>query len=370
MESPPRRRLPVGLMLLVATLLLAALWAGLLRLGWRLPSWSAGLPQAHGPLMVSGFLGALISLERAVALRRPWAYSGPALSGLGGVALLVGAPTWIAPGLILLGNVVFLAASVVIIRQAPARHTLVMGLGALAWLGGNSLWLAGRPLFQASYWWAGFLVLVIAGERLELSRILRPSPWAQRLFELAVAALTAGLTLSLWRYAWGIRLASAGVLGLALWLLRYDIARRTRRQTGLTRYIALNLLAGYVWLGVSGVLGLYFGVLAAGPFYDAWLHTLFVGFVFGMIFAHALIILPAVVGIVMPYHTGFYLPPLLLHLSLVLRTAGDLALAPGLRQWGGLLNVIAILLFILLLVGSAWGRRWKTAHDATPSPET
>ena len=51
--------------------LLVALWAGLLRLGWVLPS-TRGLALAHGPLMVSGFLGALIALERAVALKIRW----------------------------------------------------------------------------------------------------------------------------------------------------------------------------------------------------------------------------------------------------------------------------------------------------------
>ena len=49
--------------------LLFAMWAGLLRLGWILPT----LPNralAHGPLMISGFLGVLIPLERAVAIRQ------------------------------------------------------------------------------------------------------------------------------------------------------------------------------------------------------------------------------------------------------------------------------------------------------------
>jgi hypothetical protein len=54
-------------MILTALALLAGLWAGLLRLGWQLPPLLLQLPAQHGPLMVSGFLGTLISLERAVA---------------------------------------------------------------------------------------------------------------------------------------------------------------------------------------------------------------------------------------------------------------------------------------------------------------
>ena len=44
------------------------------------------------------------------------------------------------------------------------------------------------------------------------------------------------------------------MLVLAVWLFRYDIARRTVLQSGLTRFIALCLLAGYGWLAVGGVL--------------------------------------------------------------------------------------------------------------------
>jgi len=36
--------------------LLFALWAGLLRLGWILPTFPT-LPSAHRPLMITGFLG-------------------------------------------------------------------------------------------------------------------------------------------------------------------------------------------------------------------------------------------------------------------------------------------------------------------------
>ncbi len=53
------------------------LWLGLVRLGWNLPlPWPDRLI-AHGPLMVCGFLGTLISLERAVALGARWGTPRP-----------------------------------------------------------------------------------------------------------------------------------------------------------------------------------------------------------------------------------------------------------------------------------------------------
>ncbi len=65
--------------------LLAGLDAGLFRLGWALPLPQLDLPLAHGPLMVSAFLGTLIGLEKAVAVQRKWAYLGPFSTGIGGV---------------------------------------------------------------------------------------------------------------------------------------------------------------------------------------------------------------------------------------------------------------------------------------------
>jgi hypothetical protein len=46
-----------------------------------------------------------------------------------------------------------------------------MGIGAVAWLAGNLLWLSGWLVAQIVLWWVAFLILTIAGERLELGRI-------------------------------------------------------------------------------------------------------------------------------------------------------------------------------------------------------
>ncbi|HVW89663.1 MAG TPA: hypothetical protein VHC01_09370, partial [Gaiellaceae bacterium] len=80
-------RLRYPLLLLGLASLVCGLWAGLLRFGWGLPQGRANLIELHGPLMVFGFLGTVISLERAVALRRPWGYLAPG-GTVAGVALL------------------------------------------------------------------------------------------------------------------------------------------------------------------------------------------------------------------------------------------------------------------------------------------
>jgi hypothetical protein len=140
------------------------------------------------------------------------------------------------------------------------------------------------------------------------------------------------------------------MLMLALWLGRYDIARRTVRQIRLPRFAAISLLTGYFWLGVGGVLAIVYGPVPAGPTYDAILHSVFVGFTISMIFGHAPIIFPAVLGLPIRYSWSYYIPLVLLDFSLFLRIFGDLLLLPSLRMWGGLLNGIAILLFFLLMV--------------------
>ncbi len=351
MESEAKFRLP--LMAVVLPTLLAALWAGLYRIGWAVPPLRPGLPMAHGPLMVAGFLGTVISLERAVALAEKWPYIAPLLSAAGGIFLIVDGSNQIGPALITLGSLMFLVVSLAIVRRQPALYTGTMALGAAAWLTGNGLWLAGWSIPEVVFWWAGFLVLTIVGERLELSRVTRLGRLGYSLFTLSTALVIAGLLLSIVDYTAGVRLASLGFVALALWLLYFDVARRNVNRPGLSRFMALNLLMGYVWLGVGGLLGIRDAGVMAGPVYDAILHSLFLGFSLSMIFAHALIILPAITGMKIPFHPAFYGPVVLLHLSLLMRVAGDLALRVPLRRWGGLLNVVALLWFLLMLAGFA-----------------
>ena len=132
----------------------------------------------------------------------------------------------------------------------------------------------------------------------------------------------------------------------AAWLLRNDIARRRIKAGGQARFIAVSLLSGYVWLAVGGLLAIRFGGVMAGPHYDAILHSVFLGFVFTMIFGHAPIIFPAVLKVPMVYSPRFYSHLILLNISLALRVTGDLLPWWPARLWGGLLNVIVLLLFL------------------------
>jgi len=336
------------LMALAALSLLAALWAGLVRLGWDLPVPVLNLPANHGPLMITGFLGTLICLERSVALMRSWPYGGPLLAAMSSLALLADMPLPTAPLLATAASLFLVAIFVVLCRQHLSDFLLTMGLGAILWFVGNLLWSAGYPLSRVVPWWIGFLVITIAGERLELSRLTRLSVISRAAFHVCVGVFLLGLAISLWAFGSGLRLSAIALVALALWLLRFDIAWRTVRHVGLPRFMAVCLLSGYLWLGIGGLLCFLFADLfTSGHYYDAVLHAIFLGFVFSMIFAHAPIIFPSITELAMPFRRAFYGHLGLLHVSLLLRVGGDLTLWTGGKKWGGLLNVLSIVLFLV-----------------------
>ncbi|MGE5514610.1 MAG: hypothetical protein ACM31D_02190 [Bacteroidota bacterium] len=337
-------RLP--LLLGGAISLLAGLAAGEARLGALLPLSFAHL---HGPLMVCGFFGTVIGLERAVALGRPWAFAAPFATGGGGLLLLAGAES--AGAIMLtLGSMVFVAGAIAVVRRQPEPFTRLLALGGLAWAMGNLLWATGAGVPEVVPLWASFLVLTIAGERLELSRFLKPWRWRNPTLVAPIVLIGggAGLAAAGLPFAWTA--FGLGCVALVGWSLMNDIIRRTIRQPGLTRYVALCLLSGYVWLGVAGLLmpALDGGIESLR--YDAALHALFVGFVFSMVFGHAPVILPAVIKVRLPFHLYFYVPLTLLHASLALRLIGDLSGLDGLRLAGGVLNGLTVVGFAVMVV--------------------
>src|SRR5512138_2401720 len=109
--------------------LLLAMWAGLIRIGWALPAFPT-LTVAHGPLMVSGFLGVLIPLERAVAIRRKWMFAAPVAAALGWLMLLV--VPFLGGLLLTLASMITLLILGVMVRREPQVHTLTMFAGVLA----------------------------------------------------------------------------------------------------------------------------------------------------------------------------------------------------------------------------------------------
>ncbi|MDP3850804.1 MAG: hypothetical protein Q8Q59_09890 [Luteolibacter sp.] len=357
----------MALLLIGLSALVAGGAGGLFRLPVSISIVQANWVHLHGPMMVCGFLGTLIGIERAVGLGAGWTWTAPVFTGIGGIALVAGVqqpwPLWV----IIAGSGCFVAVNWKIHRMQRATSNAVMAAGSATWFIGNVRWALGAPISQVVLWWLAFLLLTIAGERIQLARFRKPSKWSKPCLFTALGLLAGGLLWSLGPAALcggqlvGL-LVGSGLAGLAVWLAIHDIARMTIRQGGLPRFMATCLLAGYVWMMVTALLLIWHWPQTGGFLYDATLHAFFMGFAFSMIFGHAPMIFPAVLGLPIRFRTIFYLPVTVLHLSLVLRVAGDLWSWPPGRVWGGIGNATAAALFLALTLASilcdvAAGRR-------------
>lgn len=350
---PVAKLLPrVVLLLTVAVALLGGMGSGLARLGWPMDSLSRDWLMLHGPLMISGFLGTLICLERAVALaaRYRWSLIVPAVNALGTVLLLtVGDTQWVRL-VMSLGSLGLVVLFVLMVRLHPSRDVMIMAAGAAAWLIGNVFWFSLRPVYDVVHLWSAFLILTVVGERLELSRVRRLTSRSQTLLTLFVIVYLGGVLLTPFTLDAGVRVLGVGAILLSGWLLHYDVARRTIRQSGLPRYIAACLLLGYAWLGFGGVVAVWNGAIYAGPDYAVVLHAFLLGFIFSMIFGHAPIILPALTGLQFRYTPLLYGHLLVLHITLSYRMFGSLTRNFDAQKDGGLWNVISILLFLSVVI--------------------
>jgi hypothetical protein len=347
---PPLARVP--LLVLGLASLVTGVFAGLARLGVDVPAFAAAHAGSHAALMIGAFFGTVICLERAVALGGVWPFLGPAAAGVGGVLMLAGAPLAGSQALLALAAAVLLAGGVVVVRRQVALFTVMLAVGAACWLLGNLAWIATGTVHAAVPLWLAFLVLTIAGERLELTRFLPARPSAAPSFVAVSALILAGAALAPLHANLGHGLFALGLLAMAAWLLVFDIARHNARQHGLTRFIAICLLSGYLWLAVGALAGVGGGLAAGHALHDIAMHAVTLGFVFAMVFGHAAIIFPAVLKVKIPYHPAFYVPLALLHASLALRVAGGLAELPALRAWGGVANALTLAVFIATMIVS------------------
>ncbi len=238
-----------------------------------LSTWIVSAAASHAALMICGFLGTVIGIERAVAVKHAAAFVAPLASGAGGLLLLLSHPVW---------------SVVTVMFGAAAFFPLSATLGA--------------ALFGTS------LVL------------------------------------------------------LAAWLFAFDVARRTLRVPGLPRYMAVCLLIGYAWLAIAGAA--WIASAAELPTRDMALHALGLGFVVGMMMAHAPVVLPAVARVKVRFGSIFYVPLAALHLSLLLRLGfgySDFLL----RGYGAFFNAVALALFVATMVGAAIA--WRIMAGARPA---
>lgn len=344
--------------------LAAGIAGGLQRAGVVWPAqasggWLGPAIVGHGFLMICSFMGTVIAIERAVAVKQRWAFFAPLAAGTAGLLMLAGRPS-AAAGLAVVAALAFVAINVLVVLRQRALHTALLLVAALAWLLGNLLFASGASPVALLPWWFAFLVLTIAAERLEMTRLMRRRPGASSMLCGVLAALLAGCVLSAWSPRWGGVVYGVSLSALAAWLTTFDIARRTVHAQGLSRYMALCLLLGYFWLAVAGAAWL--ATSLGLPLRDAALHGLALGFVFSMMLGHAPVILPALARVKLHFGWWFYMPLALLHGSLAVRLVQGRGELPSFAA-AATGNALAIVLFAATIAGAALA--WHFKHPPT-----
>jgi hypothetical protein len=222
-----------------------------------------------------------------------------------------------------------------------------MMAGSFCYLIGNIFLLKTNFYPQAAMWWIAFLYFTILGERLELSRYLHIKTIQKIILAALLAVYLIGILIPF--HSSGGYVTALSFIGSAVWLFKYDMAKKSLQKDGQHFYSGIVLLIGYAWLIITGLFmayGAYSGLL-----YDAAIHSFFIGFVFSMIFAHAPIILPGVLKLqINIFNRILYLWFILLQISLLLRIFNPFILSADLKLISGLLNGIAILGFLVNMV--------------------
>lgn len=343
-----RGRLPFVALALLS--LIAGLWTGLNRIGWDFYITPASAH--HGAIMVGGFLGTLIALEKIIPLRRKLPFLIPMASAASVAGFVLGHVHWAMVLLVMASAGLFLVMAFYLTTQRSQIYLLML-LGAGAWFVGNFFMLTRHAYPTAFPWWVAFALMIIIAERIEIMRFLPVSRLQKGILVGLLILFPLGILFGF--HGTGRYIAGGVLVAVSAWMLKFDLIGVTLFKKGLTRYVAVALLCGYVALLLAGV---FFITLENIMAYDAVVHTFFIGFVFSMIFAHGPIILPGVLGILAkPFHPLLYLWLGILHLSWMIRIFGDLTLASNLRMAGGLLTAIAVVGYFATMGSLTFKRR-------------
>jgi hypothetical protein len=333
--------------------LIAGILAGLQKIGWMFPF---GVTPHHGAIMVGGFLGTLIALEKNIPLKKKSLYAIPAASGASVLLFFLDLPIYSIALLVVSSAALSVVFLIYLVRERSLIYVM-MFTGAVCWLTGNILLMVHNFYPLALPWWMAFALLIITSERLELMKFLPVSRTQKIIFILALAIFVVGCLISF--HGFGNYLATFSLVTASIWLMRHDVIGINLKKEHLTRYVGAALLSGYFALLLCG---LFLSFVSRHPLgYDILVHSFFIGFVFSMIFAHGPIILPGVLGIsIKPYHPILYLWLVLLHASWMLRTLADIILDMHLRKYSGMISAIAVAGYFVSIAAITIRQRAKT----------
>ena len=317
--------------------LIAGLLAGLQRIGWKIQS--GEICTDHGAIMIGGFLGTLIILEKIIPLKKKILFVLPVISAGSVILFSVGMGYDAVACLVIASAGLSIVFFIYWFRERSLPYFL-MFVGSACWLIGNILLLETKFYPISISWWMAFVLLIITAERLELTKFLPVSKTQKLLCIGMLAIFTVACILSF--HGIGNYLAAIPLVGVSLWLMRHDVVGINLRRDGLPKFVGIALLSGYCALLLAGIL--LPSLMDAPLGYDIIVHCFFIGFTFSMIFAHGPIILPGVLAIsVKPYHPILYFWLTMLHTSWIMRMFADVTLNMQLRMYTGMVSAITII---------------------------
>lgn len=319
------------------------IYTGLTRLGAPLPHLE--ITGFHGPIMVGGFLGGLISLERCITRSNRFWMAVPILALTSIPLFILNLPNqaYLAQ---LLASIGLLSLHLRQMAENKAGDLWPGTIGTLLWVVA-SLRLLLSPLIEMSVLgWEGFILFTVLGERMELSRFLNISQGQRTVRDSLLAALALSFIIPF--HTVGLYLQSGLTLLVIVAFLKSEMAWKALKKGGQFSYIATAILSGYLWLGIHA----FWASLGIDHplYYDIYLHTFFLGFGFSMIWAHAPIIVPALLRRQLKlYHPSFWVLLGLFHLSLMARVVSSALLELEARWIFSSVNGVMIVLFFITL---------------------
>jgi hypothetical protein len=317
--------------------LLCGLWSGLNRIGWNLAT--SPLSAHHGAIMVGGFLGTLIALEKTIPLKKRALYLIPILNAVSVVFFFTDQPK-ISIYILIISSA---SLSLVFLYYFRRQHTVIyflMLLGGLFWLVGNVLLLTKFFYPLAFPWWTAFVLYIIAAERIEIMKFLPVSSVSKNVFIGILLLFVVGVFFSF--HGAGNLICGLALVGIATWLMKNDMIAINLRKKNMPKFIGVALLCGYIALLFTGIF--FFSLSDQWLTYDAIVHSFFLGFAFSMIFAHGPMIQPGIMGIsATPFNKILYVWLSVLQVSWIVRVFSVVFMEMEIRKISGLLSATAIL---------------------------
>jgi len=332
---------PIFIIPFIILSLLIGVYSGWLRTGLQF-YFIPGIAE-HGAIMVGSFLATVIMVERIITFRKKIIFLLPLINALSLLFFLFDQYK-IGYILLIVGSLGLTIIMIYFTFKFKELHNYLLTIGALCLMAGNFFLILTGKYPPATIWWIAFFFFTIVAERLELTRYLPVAKVQKILLTVFLLIFIAGILMKFHLY--GKYLCSISLVLTAAWLLKYDIATKNIRKTGLFKYLGVLLLTSYIWLLVTA--GIFLIESNSMLVFEAGLHAFFLGFVFSMIFAHAPIILPSIIGQnVKVFNQILYIWFYLLQISLILRITGDLFGSYEWRQISSIFNGIAIFGFFI-----------------------